>query len=85
MLLPADLIASLKEFKRTKNFYIAFSGGLDSHVLLHALHKLPEALPQKKSKNDPFLLEKHAISGGTDPLRSILAQERVEYVRKIYA
>ncbi len=42
---PAQLIARLAPFKATKRCWIAFSGGLDSTVLLSAAASVREALP----------------------------------------
>jgi tRNA(Ile)-lysidine synthase len=39
------LATLLKRFAQTQQFWLAFSGGLDSTVLLHALTKLPEKIP----------------------------------------
>lgn len=42
---PETLQTFLARFVHTRQFWIAYSGGLDSHVLLHALAKLPQKLP----------------------------------------
>lgn len=42
---PASLLAQLMRFPIPHRYCVAFSGGLDSHVLLHALAQLREQLP----------------------------------------
>lgn len=45
MSLPAHLLQSLAQFPATRRYWIAFSGGCDSHVLLHAMAALRAQLP----------------------------------------
>lgn len=47
MLNPSQLRSFLQQFPNTQRFLIAYSGGLDSHVLLHALANI---LPKEKLK-----------------------------------
>jgi len=42
---PASLHAQLMQLPAPRRYCVAFSGGLDSHVLLHALVQLREQLP----------------------------------------
>jgi tRNA(Ile)-lysidine synthase len=44
--LPEELYNILAEHASGKKFYVAFSGGLDSHVLLHALATCKKTHPQ---------------------------------------
>lgn len=44
MTLPETLRAALAGFPQTKTYVLAFSGGVDSHALLHALVGLPVAV-----------------------------------------
>jgi len=59
MLLTLDLLPSLKEKQR---IIVAFSGGLDSHVLLHSLVQL------RASLTEPFQLEVLHIHHGVSEL-----------------
>jgi len=40
----ADLLASLQSLPVARAYWVAFSGGLDSHVLLHAMERLRDRL-----------------------------------------
>ena len=42
---PASLLAQLMQFPVPRRYCVAYSGGLDSHVLLHALVQLRDSLP----------------------------------------
>ncbi len=42
--LPDTLLKQLKKFPPTQHYWVAYSGGCDSHVLLHALAALREQL-----------------------------------------
>ena len=42
---PANLLQSLAQFPATRRYWIAFSGGCDSHVLLHAMTLLRSQQP----------------------------------------
>lgn len=45
MLDSSSFLLLLANLPNTKRFWLAYSGGVDSHVLLHALANLPEKLP----------------------------------------
>ena len=42
---PQQLLQTLRQWSQVKRFWIAYSGGLDSHVLLHAIASLRDFLP----------------------------------------
>ncbi len=39
------LLAAIKRFPPARRYWVAYSGGLDSHALLHALYSLRDSLP----------------------------------------
>ena len=45
---PASLHAQLMQFPVPQRYCVAFSGGVDSHVLLHALVQIRDALPSSQ-------------------------------------
>ncbi len=55
MILTDELLATLKNYPKAKRYWVAFSGGCDSHVLLHVLSLL------SKSELNEFNFEVAAI------------------------
>lgn len=43
--LPAELLAWLRKHVPQRRYWVAYSGGVDSHVMLYALHTLSAELP----------------------------------------
>jgi tRNA(Ile)-lysidine synthase len=47
MFTPTKILPFLQGFANTNTFYLAYSGGLDSHVLISAVNTIRHSLPEK--------------------------------------
>lgn len=61
MLIPHTIIKQLQDLTEAKRFLIAYSGGLDSHVLLHLLSQSPQNLVQFRAMH-----VHHGLQEGAD-------------------